>query len=174
MPGCGLAASHYWNSANPPNDGAHLPASGRSHRGLSGMRPQTPYPLGIDMTRTWRILGLSVVVLILLVTTYNGLVEGMLATRFADTPGMRVATGTQLLYGVFGAATLVALMARRSWVVGLLSGWGLAVVLTAALAPVVYGGTSLANGASAGVGAAVVVAILLWVWRRHAAALIVH
>ncbi len=44
----------------------------------------------------WRALALGLLVILLLASAYNGLVEGLNAIHYADTPGMQVATVTRL------------------------------------------------------------------------------
>lgn len=105
----------------------------------------------------------------LLLTAYNGLVEGVNATHFADTAGMRAATVTQLLYGVLGAGALLAMVFRFQWVFRLLLGWGVAVVATALLAPIVYAGRSTSVALAVGAGALVVASLVLWAWHAHSA-----
>lgn len=111
---------------------------------------------------------LALLVLLLLLTAFNGLVEGISATHYADTRGMRLATATQLLYGGLALAALGALAFRRRWVFGLLVAWGISVTVTATLAPVVYGGTPVRDGVLAGSITGAVVALILWCWRRLA------
>jgi hypothetical protein len=84
-----------------------------------------------------------VVIVALRLTAYNGLVEGINATRFPDTPGMKVATATQLLYGVAAVAALLSMRLRPRLVLPILVAWGLAVTATGVLAPVVYAGQPL-------------------------------
>ena len=69
-------------------------------RGRSG---RTDHP----MSNTARAVRSSLVVVALTLTGFNGIVEGLNAIHFADTPGMKVATATQLLYGFSAAAALV-------------------------------------------------------------------
>jgi hypothetical protein len=59
------------------------------------------------MSNTARAVRSSLVVVALTLTGFNGIVEGLNAIHFADTPGMKVATATQLLYGFSAAAALV-------------------------------------------------------------------
>ncbi|HEV8149533.1 MAG TPA: hypothetical protein VGP61_05050 [Gemmatimonadales bacterium] len=112
-----------------------------------------------------RVLGLGVLVLLLLATGYNGLVEGVSATHYADTGGMQVATVTQLLYGVLSVAALLALGFRRRRVHGLLVGWAIALTATMALAPVVYGGQSLWKGVLAGSVTALIAGLAVRGWK---------
>ncbi|HEV8357204.1 MAG TPA: hypothetical protein VGQ17_10610, partial [Gemmatimonadales bacterium] len=114
--------------------------------------------------RAGAILRYTVVGIALLLTGYNGLIEGINATHVADTPGMKVATATQLLYGFAAVAAIAAIFVRRRLVFPILVGWGIALVLTGALAPVVYGGSSLGVGLAGGAVTAVLVALVLRAW----------
>ena len=117
--------------------------------------------------RIWRLVGLVLLVALLLACVYNGLVEGWNELQNDDTPPMRVATATQLLYGLAAAGALIALAipARRRWVSPLLVVWGAASIVTATLAPVVYGGASWTSGAAAGLLTVLIVLLVLWGWR---------
>jgi len=106
------------------------------------------------------------VTVVVALTAYNGVVEGINATHYADTFGMKVATATQLAYGAFAVLALVAMAFRRRLVPRLLIPWGAAVVATGALAPVVYAGTSMAVGLLVGAITAIVVGLAIWAWPR--------
>jgi len=98
-----------------------------------------PVPLRANTIRRYSLVGIA-----LLLTGYNGIVEGINAAHVADSPGMKVATAAQLLYGFGAAAALTAAVVRRRPVFPVLVVWGIAVVLTGALAPIVYAGRPLA------------------------------
>jgi hypothetical protein len=117
--------------------------------------------------RLWSGIRLTLIVALLLFTAYNGLYEGFNATRYGASVGQRVATGTQLAYGAFAVAALAAMVARRRWAGSLLVLWGIAVVATGALAPVVWGDTPVRVGVLAGLATAGVVGLVLWGWRAH-------
>ena len=118
--------------------------------------------------RTWRWIGLVLLVALLLGCVYNGLVEGWAELQNDDTPPMRVATATQLLYGAaaLGALIAIAIPAGRRRVYPLLVVWGVACIATATLAPVVYGEATWTVGLLAGLATAVIVLLVLWGWRR--------
>ena len=113
-----------------------------------------------------RAVCLALLILLLLALAYNGLYEGSLAARHAATPGMRVAAATQLLYGVFGLAALLAMGLRPAWVTPLLCGTGAASCLTAGLAPVVYGGATVSVGIVSALITAVLFVLAIWCWRN--------
>jgi hypothetical protein len=119
------------------------------------------------MPKVLLVLRYSVVIVALLLTGYKGLVEGVNATHVADTPGMKVATATQLLYGVTAVAAILAMRLWPRLVFPILIAWGLAVTATGALAPVVYAGRPLGWGVSGGALTGAVVSLLLWAWPRR-------
>ena len=118
------------------------------------------------MTGTWRIVALGALVLLLLATAYNGIIEGFNALHAVATVGHRIATATQLAYGVLAVAALSALTLKHPMTFRLLLAWSAMVVTTAALAPVVYGGTSVVVGTIAGLGVAAIVGTAIMAWRR--------
>jgi len=120
------------------------------------------------VARVWRSIGLGVLVLALLASAYNGLWEGWSELQNDDTPPMRLATATQLLYGLAALLALLALARRatRRWVFPLLLVWAFATTATATLAPIVYGGRPLGTGIAAGAITALLVGPAVWLWRR--------
>ena len=117
------------------------------------------------MRRLWRPLRVGFVVALLLVSAYGGLVDGWSSLAGAVSIGQRITAATQLMYGVLSVACLVALVAARRLVRTLLVLWGIELTLTAALASVFWGGTSVLVAAVAGLSVALVVALVLWAWR---------
>ena len=118
------------------------------------------------MTANWQRATQAVVVLLLLATAYNGIFEGLNAARHASTLGQRVATVTQLAYGVLAIAAIVAVAIRHRITLALLVGWAAALVATAALAPIVYGGASVVVAAVAVILVALVTGSVIVAWRR--------
>jgi hypothetical protein len=109
---------------------------------------------------------LGVLVLLLLAAAYLGLTDGLGLVRQAHTGAQRLATGTELLYGVTALVSLVALASRHKWTLSLLIIWAAAVTATSGLAPVVWGNTSWTVGAESGVAVGVVLAGVLLGWHR--------
>jgi hypothetical protein len=103
----------------------------------------------------------------LLLTGYFGIREGVPAIRSAVSVGQKVAAVTQLLYGLLGVAALLGVVTRDRWTTTLLTLWGLTLVATATLGPVVWGGTGPAPAVAAGATTTLVVGLVLWAWRRH-------
>jgi hypothetical protein len=120
------------------------------------------------VSRALRWIGIGLLVLALLACAWNGLREGSRELHNDDTPAMRVATVTQLLYGALAVLALLALAvpAWRRRVFPLLICWAVATTLTGGLAPVVYGGSSLGIGVAAGALTALIAGGLVWVWHR--------
>jgi len=82
--------------------------------------------------------------------------------RYAADTGQMAATLTQAAYGVFGLLVGRAALWRRRALGPLLWLWALFVTATAALAPVVWGGTVWTTGLWSGLATAVVVALFAW------------
>jgi len=108
------------------------------------------------------------VVLLLSACVWLGLKEGYDGYRGAETGPQRIAAVTQLLYGIGAIAALVGLWQRRPWLTAALIGWGVPLTLTAALAPVVWGGAPWISGLVSGVGMAVASALVGWGALAHA------
>jgi uncharacterized membrane protein YwaF len=113
-----------------------------------------------------RAIGLCVLLLLLGFTAYNGIIEGVAATHYSTTRGMKAATVGQLLYGFTAAATLLALVFQRRLVAPLLVIWGIGGTLVAALAPVVYGGQPWGIGVLSGAAAGFLFWLIHSLWRR--------
>lgn len=118
------------------------------------------------MTTTGRYLLAVPLALCLLLTTYNGIVEGYNATHYADTAWMKAATVFQLAYGVLGAIGLYAMVRRPPWSRMVLLGWSLALVAEGFLAPVAYAGKGLSFGVAVALAVAAVAGVACWSWAR--------
>ena len=111
-------------------------------------------------------------VLLLLATAYLGLTGGFALVREAHTGAQKLATGTELLYGLTALLTLVAMASRHRWTLPVLIVWAAAMTATSGLAPVVWGNTSVMVGAESGAAVGVILVLILWAWhhaRRRAA-----
>ena len=118
------------------------------------------------MTKNWQRASQAVVLVLLVATAYNGIFEGLNAARHASTLGQRVATVTQLAYGVLAIPAIVAVAMRHRITIFILVGWAAALVATAALAPIVYGGASVGVAAVAVILVALVTGGVIVAWRR--------
>jgi hypothetical protein len=115
--------------------------------------------------RVWHWVRLSFILVVLIFSAYNGLVEGRNAFRSIGTTGHAIATATQLAYGVFAVLTLAALRLARRATGPLLVGWGITFAATMGLGPKVYAGSTLPIALLTGfLGLGVVLAVL-WAWH---------
>jgi hypothetical protein len=93
---------------------------------------------------------------------WGALVEG----RGALSLGQRIATFTQLSYGVLAVLTAVTLVRGSSWSRPLTLAWAVAFVVTGGLAPIVWGGTGPVSGIAGALVASLVAFIVIWLARR--------
>ena len=121
------------------------------------------------MKRVGRVVSLAAVVVLLLLTAYTGIADGLDAFRSASSvePLERVAAAIQILYGALAAASLVASAVSRRWVLPLLLAWGAALTVTGGLAPVVWGEQGALVGVLGGLCTAGVVALVFRACRSH-------
>lgn len=94
-----------------------------------------------------------------------GLLNGPTEWTVVESAGQRVATITEIAYGLFGLLAAAGLFIRHRWTVRLLLVWAVAVVVTAGMAPVVWGGAGLTAGLAAGAGTAAIAAGIVWLGR---------
>ena len=113
---------------------------------------------------------LVILVLLLLSSAYLGIRDGVGLVREAHLVFEILATATELLYGVAAVAALAALGARHRSALVFLVIWAAALTATSGLAPVVWAHTSVASGVGSAALVGVIVAALLWGWRRSSAA----
>jgi len=112
------------------------------------------------MTEWHRHLRLALVTLVLGVSVWLGLADGIDDLRNAGSAGQRVAASCQIMYGLAATIGLIALFFRPGWARPALIVWAFALTATAALAPVVWGGTAWWNGALSGGMALLIAAIV--------------
>jgi hypothetical protein len=114
-----------------------------------------------------RTARLALLVAVLLASVWLGLKEGLDGIRDAETNGQRLAGGFQLLYGAAAVASLIALVARVSWFRVPFGLCAVAMTVTAALAPVVWGGTTWTIGVISGLATAVIMGLVYWAAVAH-------
>src|SRR5438067_2435812 len=114
----------------------------------------------------WRWIGFVILVLLLLLTAYTGLNDGLEGAHNAMGLGQQAVTVTQLAYGVCAILALSAMGARHRIATRFLYGWCVATVVTSTLAPMVYGGASLVVGIVSGITGALIAVLVVWIWRR--------
>jgi len=115
----------------------------------------------------WRVVRVGFAAGLVAVCASTGIEGGLDAWRSAETAAQRVASATEILYGVLSVAVLLAMAFRRHWVTPLLVAWGGALTVTGAMAAVVWGEASWGAAAAGAVGVLGVVALVVWAWRAH-------
>lgn len=121
------------------------------------------------MTRLppWKALSAlltGLLVLLLLLTAYLGLREGIGAVGAADGTLRVLASATDLLYGLLALGALIALGLRQRAAGVLLVGWVAALALTNLLGPIAWGHESIRLGIKSGVITGTWLGLLVWVW----------
>jgi len=119
------------------------------------------------MRRHWPTVRLGLIVLILVLSGWNGIVDGLTAAKQASVQGVRLAAVLQLLSGVSAAGALFLMVMEPPRVFSMLVFWGIVLTATASLAPIVVGGAPLTAGVAAGAATAIAVALVVWGWRAH-------
>lgn len=99
---------------------------------------------------------------------WQGLTGGVHDVAVGTTPGQQLTAGTQLLFGAFAAAAVVARFLAVAWAFRLAVAWGVCATLTAATAPATFGGSGVVPALASGLAGAVVVAAVLWLdhWSK--------
>jgi len=80
----------------------------------------------------WIIVGL------VLLTTFSGLWNGYQDWPDNKSSGERMVTVAVIIYGIAGAAVLVAMLRQRKWIMVPLIVWAIAILFAATVAPLVY------------------------------------
>ena len=114
-----------------------------------------------------RWIGFVLLVLLLLLTAYTGLRDGLNGVHHAVGVGEWTVTVAQLAYGLFAILALAAMGARHRIATPFIYGWCAGAILLSFLAPVVYGGASIAVGLVSGVAGALLALLVVWVWRHR-------
>lgn len=114
--------------------------------------------------RNWIAIGL--IAALLLLTGYTGVRDAVGEYAVAVSLGQKAGTAAEALYGLLSLAAVVGVVARRPWASPLLLAWAAALILTAGMAPIVWGGTGLWPGIVAAASTAAVAGAVLWVWWR--------
>jgi hypothetical protein len=90
------------------------------------------------MSGAMRIVGVSVVVVVLLLTGVAGIVESVDDIPQADTPGKMVYTVLLAAFGCLGLGAGAAVLARKPWAEVLILGWAVTVLAAALISPFVW------------------------------------
>ena len=119
-------------------------------------------PTSIPHQRSrWRYVALT-----LLMLSVIGIWNGYEEWAGAVTPGQRIATFTEIGYGILGPISAIAVSngwRPARWLLGL---WTLCLAVTSGLAPVVWGDAPLWSGILAGVAAALLGVWVIWMSRQ--------
>ena len=125
-----------------------------------------------ESSRAWRRkVGWSLTLLMLFATGLAGVLNGVRELGDARTPLQRSVTMGVLLYGVFGLAAGVAMIARHRASVWLAASWGVVVTYVASTAALAYAGpdATVVGGVASGVASALIAAGVTWGARTSAA-----
>ena len=121
-----------------------------------------------------RRLLLVAVVMLLIGLTWTGVMGWLKQLPQSTSPGERIQTWFQLVYGAFALLSVVTTFVGRRWRPTVAVGWAISVAIAGGLASVVWGGTSVLVGVLSG-GASLLVAVgITWLLRvgarglRHA------
>lgn len=114
----------------------------------------------------YRRAALVASVLLLVSAAVLGVWGALSEWRGAVSFGQRVATLTQLGYGVLAALAAASLVCGSAGSRPLTLGWAVAFVLTGGLAPVVWGESGPLSGIAAALVASLMAFVVMWLARR--------
>lgn len=115
-----------------------------------------------------RRIRLFLVAAVLLAAVWFGVKEGVDGFMDAETTFQRWAAVLQVLYGLLGVASLVALFTRRAWLRPAIMAWAVAVTITGTVATVAWAGSPWRDGFIAGALTALVAGLVAWGALAHA------
>ena len=115
----------------------------------------------------WSDVRLAIITSALVLAGYIGIIEGFNALHISTTLVRRATTAAQLGYGVLALIALVAILRQHRAAGQLLEFWGSMFIATTIVVPPVRGDGPLSSGLRAGVITAVVVMLLIWLWRAN-------
>lgn len=108
---------------------------------------------------------LFVAIVLLLTLTWTGISGGITQLSSARTAGQAAQTVLQLVYGFFALLSIATTFWGRRWNRPMLAGWTVSLALTAGLASVVWGGTSMLIGFLSGGAAGLIAVGIAWLLR---------
>jgi len=79
-----------------------------------------------------------IIVCLVLISTLSGLWNGFRDWADSNNLGERMVTLSVIIYGIAGAALLVAMLRKRKWIMVPLIVWAVAILFAATAAPLVY------------------------------------
>src|SRR5437762_13361793 len=112
----------------------------------------------------WADLKLAALTSILVLAGYIGVVDGFNAAHWARSLAESVTAAAQLGYGTLAFLALIAILKKHRFARPIIEFWGAIFVATAIMSPVVFGNATLSKGILSGDGAALIVALILWLW----------
>jgi len=115
-----------------------------------------------------RLLMLATAAILLLALAWTGLAGALGQLHDSRSPGQILQTVTQLAYSLFAVLSLLTTFWGRSWAMTMIGCLAVSVAVSAGLASVVWGGTSLAIGCLSGGAAFLVAAAIGWLLRAGA------
>jgi hypothetical protein len=105
---------------------------------------------------------LIVAIALMLGLTWAGISGGISQLSNARTAGQAAQTVLQLVYGLFALLSIATTFWGRRWNRPMLVGWTVSLALTAGLASVVWGGTSILIGFLSGGAAGLIAVGIAW------------
>jgi hypothetical protein len=108
---------------------------------------------------------LIVAIVLLLALTWTGISGGISQLSSTRTAGQAAQTVLQLVYGLFALLSIATTFWGRQWNRPMLVGWTVSLALTAGLASVVWGGTSILIGFLSGGAAGLIAVGIAWLLR---------
>jgi hypothetical protein len=112
-----------------------------------------------------RLVLATLAVLLLLALTFEGITGGVRQLPQSDTPGQIAQSVAQLLYGVFALLVIATAIRWREFATIVQLAFVASCVVAASLAAIVWGATSILEGALTGCAALVVALLLVWLLR---------
>jgi hypothetical protein len=119
----------------------------------------------MTLNRPLRRALLAIVALFLLWLAWTGLSGGINQWPQSRTPGQIAQTITQLAYGPLALLSLVTTFWAHSWHRPILACWTVSLTLSAGLASVVWGGTSVLIGCLASAATLLIALATAWLLR---------
>lgn len=119
--------------------------------------------------RFWTVLlrvGSVLALMLIAASGIFGFLTGIADWDVAQTLGQQICAGSEVLHGGFGTIGVVGLLARQRWARPALWLWVVFVVITTAMAPVVWGGATILTGIGSGLAMAVLGPVMVWGARR--------
>lgn len=113
---------------------------------------------------------LVVAIVLLLGFSWTGISGGISQLTSARTSGQTAQTVLQLIHGLCALLSVLTTFWAERWNRVMLVCWTIATALTAGLAAVVWGGSSLRVGLASGVAAGLIAAGIGWLLRAGAGA----